>query len=351
MNHPQRYSIRVSTLAEIGEDRWNAFITSARGSVYQHTAWHLVIGRTYGIRPIYFSAAWPDNSIRAGMPAALLKGLLRGERIVSYPFSDVCGPACARGADPKDFIEALLRQYRDYESVEIRTGEECNALNKSGSNYVNFEIKLEGSAEKLFSTFHADCVKRQVKKAFKAGLDAYESTSLSDFRDFYGLHLLTRKRQGAPVQPFSFFRNILEVLCPLGLASLILVKKSGAAVSGVLILRFGDRAYYKFGATDERHFSSGAAQLALWTAIKKASDEGFAYFDLGRTYIGNKGLMDFKSRWSAQARPLNYLHWPEKRLMLKDEGASTARMASAVIKALPVFSNRLLGRLLYRYLA
>lgn len=351
MTHPPKYTIRLSSLAEAGEDRWTSFISSSKGSVYHHPAWHMVIGRTYGIRPVYFTSAGPDNGIRAGMPAALLKGILRGDRIVSYPFSDICGPVCAKGAEAKDFIEALLRQYRDYESVEIRTGEQCSALSKKETNYVNFEIKLDGSAEKLFSAFHADCVKRQVKKAFKAGLDAYECSSLRDFRDFYALHLMTRKRQGAPVQPFTFFRNILEILCPLGLASLILVKKNGMAVSGVLMLRFGDRAYYKFGATDEKHFISGAAQLALWTSIKKASDEGFAFFDLGRTFTENKGLMDFKSRWAAQARPLHYLHWPEKRLALKDEGASTVRVASAVFKALPVFSNRLIGRLLYRYLA
>ncbi|HEY4705911.1 MAG TPA: GNAT family N-acetyltransferase [Thermodesulfobacteriota bacterium] len=346
-----RYTIRLSKPAEVGEERWISFISASNGSVYHHPAWHRVIGRTYGIRPVYFIAAGPDGSIRAGMPAGLLKGLLRGERIVSYPFSDVCGPVCAAGEEAAGFIEALLRQYRDYESVEIRAGEECSALSKREAGYVNFEIRLEGSAEKLFSAFHPDCVRRQVRKAFKAGLDAYECSSLRDFRDFYGLHLKTRKRQGAPVQPFTFFRNIFEVLCPSALASLILVKKNAVAVSGVLMLRFGDRAYYKFGATDERHFSSGAAQLALWTAIKKASDEGYAFFDLGRTFTGNKGLMDFKSRWAAQARPLYYLRWPEQRRALKDEGAPAVRVASALIKALPVFSNRLLGRLLYRYLA
>ncbi len=346
-----RYQIRLSPLAEAGEERWNSFISAANGSVYHHPAWHSVIGRTYGIRTAYFTASAPDGSIIAGMPAALLRGLLRGERVVSYPFSDFCGSVTTKGTDPKEFIDALLRQYRGYESVEIRAGGECSSLSRREASYVNFEIRLEGSAEKVFSAFHPDCVKRQVRKAFKAGLDAYESATLRDFRDFYTLHLRTRKRQGAPVQPFTFFKNIFEVLCPAGLASLILVKKNGAAVSGVLMLCFGDRAYYKFGATDERHFSSGAAQLALWTAIKKASDEGYALFDLGRTFKANSGLMDYKSRWAAVARPLYYLHWPERRIAMKDEGAPAAKVASALIKAMPEFSNRLLGRLLYRYLA
>ncbi|MBE7415682.1 MAG: hypothetical protein HS130_10820 [Deltaproteobacteria bacterium] len=61
--------------------------------------------------------------------------------------------------------------------------------------------------------------------------------------------------------------------------------------------------------------------------------------------------MEFKSRWGAAASPLYYMYAPESKAGLKDEGGKAARAAGALFRILPGFSNRLLGRLFYRYLA
>ncbi|HBG46047.1 MAG TPA: hypothetical protein DDW94_03565 [Deltaproteobacteria bacterium] len=344
--------IHLYTIEEIGAVNWDSFVSSCDGStVYHHSAWHKAIELTYGIKPLYLLMIL-KGQISAAMPAASIKGILSGSRLVSYPFSDVCGPVF-KGHEEENFLDQIARmQDNPYGSIELRTSVKKPIRGFSAyDNYVNFSLKLTNDTEKLIASFHKDCVQRQIKKAFRAGIEAFEGTSINDLRDFYGLHVMTRKRQGAPVQPFSFFKNLWNTLSPYGLVFLIMVRKRGRAASGALCLRFRDTVYYKFGATDERYFRDGAGQLALWSAIKKASDEGYGVFDFGRTYIGNRGLMDFKTRWGASATPLYYIQSPERKAVLKDEGAHPARIAGAFLRIIPGFSNRILGRLFYRYLA
>lgn len=344
--------ISFASLKEIGEDNWNSLVSSLNGTVYHHSAWHRTIELTYGIRPVYLVQRDAGGAVSAAMPAGRLEWKLGARRLVSYPFSDVCGPLYGTLKEANGFITALAGLCRPGRQAEVRSTASLEAVGFSVyGGYAGFSLRIDRDEDALMEGFHRDCVRRKIKKAFRSGLRAREGDSVKDLREFYALHLRSRKRQGAPVQPFSFFRNLWRELHERGLASLILIENRGAAVSGVVLLQYGDTAYYKFGATDERHFGSGASQLALWTAIKKASHEGLSVFDFGRTFTGNKGLMEFKSRWGAVASPLHYMHAPGGTAILKDEGGKAARAAGAIFRLLPGFSNRLLGRLFYRYLA
>lgn len=345
-------TISFASLDEVGEKNWNTLAASLNGTVYHHSAWHRAIELTYGIRPVYILKKDSDGAISAAMPAARLDRKLGKSRLVSYPFSDVCGPLYRTKEDADAFIDGLAGAGPHEYRTEVRSPVPFTAGGYSMyDGYSGFSLRIDREEEAIMEGFHRDCVRRKIKKAFQNGLGAREGKTIADLRDFYGLHIRSRKRQGAPVQPFSFFRNLWRELFTSGLASLIMVDKSSSAVSGVMLLQFGDTAYYKFGASDERHFGSGASQLALWTAIKKASHEGRSVFDFGRTFTGNRGLMEFKSRWGAQASPLYYMYAPESKAGLKDEGGKAARAAVALFRILPGFSNRLLGRLFYRYLA
>ncbi|MBW7956463.1 MAG: GNAT family N-acetyltransferase [Deltaproteobacteria bacterium] len=344
--------ISFDSLEEIGEENWNTLASSLDGTVYHHSAWHRAIELTYGIRPVYIVKRGAGGRISSAMPAARLDWKLGKSRLVSYPFSDVCGPLYGTREEADGFIAALARFGTEGLQTEIRSTVRFTPDCFSAyGGYAVYTLRIDRDEGALMEGFHRDCVRRKIKKAFQNGLRAREGNTVADLREFYGLHIRSRKRQGAPVQPFSFFRNIWNELYTRNLASLILVDKGPSAVSGVLLLQLGDTAYYKFGASDERHFGSGASQLAIWTAIKKASHEGRRVFDFGRTFTGNRGLMEFKMRWGAEAFPLYYLHAPGGKVVLKDEGGKAARAAGALFRILPGFSNRLLGRLFYRYLA
>lgn len=346
------FEFSFSSLAEIGEENWNSLVSRLNGTVYHHSAWHRAIELTYGIKPEYIIKKDANGEITAAIPVARLEWKLGARRLVSYPFSDVCGPIYRRMEDAENIVSALGGAGKNGIRTELRSDVrlKAGAFSVYGG-YAGFSLRTDRDEDEIVSGFHRDCVRRKIKRAFQAGLKAREGSSQRDLRKFYGLHIRSRKRQGAPVQPFSFFRNLWKELYGRGMASLIIVEKGGVALSGVVLLQFGDTAYYKFGASDERHFGSGASQLALWTAIKKSSHDGRSVFDFGRTFTGNKGLMDFKSRWGAETYPLYYMYGPPDNAAIKDEGGKAARAAGALFRLLPGFSNRLIGRLFYRYLA
>lgn len=341
----------ILTLAEIGEERWNGFVqASPLGTVYHHSAWHRVIEKTYNLRPFYVVVR-DATGIRAAVPAVLLKAVF-GKRLVSYPFSDVCGPLYDEPSCYEALISGLLRQRHEIRILEIRSKSAPAPEGfSSNGNYINYILPLDRTPEELFKGFHKDCVQRAVKKAFKSGLQVIEGSSLRQMKEFYGLHLMTRKRQGAPVQPFAFFRNIWEVLNPLGLITVLVVKYGKSAAAAQVVLKFKDTAYYKFGASDARYQKLGSNQLAMWTAIKKAADEGLKRFDFGRTYSGNTGLCEFKARWGALSSPLVYARYPAASESLRDEGGGVNMLLDGLFKKLPAFSNRIIGKLLYKYLA
>lgn len=297
-----------------------------------------------------------NGVLRAALPGALVRSVTGSRRFVSFPFSDTCGPV-ADGPDEFKHISSALSSGcapggKTWSQTELRTEHLTEPEDFSTyQGYAGHILKLDRPIDDIFRSFHKDCVQRRIKKAFRAGLEVYEGTSLSDIRDFYGLHLMTRKKLGAPVQPFTFFKNLWNTLDAEGLLSVLLVKHAGQPLAGVVLLKYGKRVTYKFGASDERFLGLGGNQLAIWTAIKKAADEGFQEFDFGRSFAGNNGLSEYKSRWGAEEIRLNYLYSPSQNPGLKDEGGRCASLASTVLKSLPPLSNRLLGRLFYKYLA
>jgi hypothetical protein len=294
--------------------------------------------------------------MNAAIPGALVRSMTGARRFVSYPFSDVCGPV----SDGPRESEAITNALSSGKGLHGKTWTRSELRIENGASFERYSeyqgysshiLKLGRPIDDVFASFHKDCVQRRIKKAFRSGLEVFEGSTLSDMRDFYGLHLMTRKKLGAPVQPFSFFRNMRRFLVPGGHLSVLIVRKGRKPVSGLVMLRYGKRASYKFAASDESFLSLGGNQLAIWTAIRKASDDGLLEFDFGRSFSGNSGLNGFKARWGAEEVRLSYLYSPEKSAGLKDEGGRCAKVASAVLKSLPPFSNRLIGRLFYKYLA
>lgn len=347
-------TLRLCTLDEIGEENWLSFISARESSIYHHPLWHQAIEHTYGIKPVYAVMTDSRGVMNAAVPGAVLRSITGGWRFVSYPFSDVCGPVADSHEESEAIMSALGQSFigKTWSRSEIRS-EKCPAP-EGFSEYLGYSghvLALGRPMDEVFASFHTDCVQRKIKKAFKSGLEVYAGTSFSEMKQFYELHLKTRKKLGAPVQPLSFFKNILGLLGPAGKVSVITVRKGRQAVSALVMLKHSKRVFYKFAASDEMYLNLGSNQLAIWTAIRNASDEGFLEFDFGRSHASSRGLNDFKSRWGAKEAPLKYLYNPVKNAGIKDEGGQCARVARGVFRSIPRLSNRLLGRLFYKYLA
>jgi lipid II:glycine glycyltransferase (peptidoglycan interpeptide bridge formation enzyme) len=347
----------IRELDQIGEEVWDDFVEQhPLGSIYHHSAWHHVIEETYGYRGRYCIVESGDR-IRAALPFVLINNLPFRKRLVSYPYSDSCDPL-VRERDELDAImgtiEESLKSGR-IASAEVRTVKLAEMLHRdadSGSRYCNFVLALEPGKEKLFRSFHRNCVQRGIRKAQDFRVEVVEGRDLSDMKQFYGLHVSTRKRHGVPPQPFRFFRNLWEKLYPRNMLSLLLGMTNGVCAAAVVLLKFKDSVYYKFAAGDRRFLVKRPNHLLIWRIIETAVEEGYRYLDFGRTFTGDRGLMQWKARWGAVPLRFDYIYPGDcNKSRFNQQGDRANVMISSVLKKMPCFALRMSGELFYKYLA
>ncbi len=375
--------VQILTREELGSAKWEEFISNHENSSIFHTPqWHKTIENSYRLTTQYHVIFDPGGAIRSAIPSMNVRNLFLGKRTVCFPYSDHCDPLLG---DPEDFGE-LTNSVMDHSpngNVEFRfykVGREVPGLNQDDS-YVNYVLPLRSEnaelsdsmipdsctqIDLLFSSLHKSCIQRQIRKAQKNGVTVRQGKSLADLKQFYNLHLLTRKRHGVPAQPFRFFKKLRS---EFGKGfKLLIADHDGNPVSAIILLwapsleerrslifrraseaqRAKMAVYYKFGASNPLGLRLGANPLLFWQAIRRAVELGFQEFDLGRTSRADRGLADFKRHLGAAPKPLTYLA-PGKSTGSLENGPLNS-VAGSVFSVLPTRINQMSGSLFYRYL-
>jgi hypothetical protein len=91
--------------------------------------------------------------------------------------------------------------------------------------------------------------------------------------------------------------------------------------------------------------------LLYWTLLEYACDNGFRYFDFGRS-TPNEGTYKFKEQWGAKPEPLNWFY-----ISLEGTNAenpisedSKFQLASEIWKKMPVPVTRVIGPKIRKYI-
>jgi len=176
-------------------------------------------------------------------------------------------------------------------------------------------------------------------------------------RNFFRLHVLTRRRHGLPPQPYRFFRNIHEELISKGFGFIVSAsqKETNCPIAASVFLSYGDKAIYKFGASDESKWNVRPNNLIMWEGIKYLVRSGFKWLHFGRTDLSNEGLRKFKLSWGAQEKLLNYLQFSNgnKLWRIVESNADSSRVSKItgqIFSHLPLLLNRTAGALIYPHL-
>jgi CelD/BcsL family acetyltransferase involved in cellulose biosynthesis len=333
---------------------WLRFIASQpQATVFHHPAWSRVIAEAYGYRPLVLAQMGGDGSIEAGLPLLEMRHSRRGPRLASLPFTDYCPPLTV---SLEAFTAGLIawREVAGVRDVAVHAGLPAAAGVEVATRAVRHVLDLDGSAAELEARMKGTQVLRAVKKARRAGLRATLGRSHEDARVFYGLHVLTRHRQGVPVQPRRFMDLLWKHVIDQELGFVVLVYLDRQPVAGALYLAWNRNLIYKFGASDPRFWELRPNNLVMWTAIAWACEQGYRTLDFGRTDLENQGLRDFKSRWGATEIPLAYSYLGADTQPSAAVAARRARWrklaldtARRVIRTSPPIVCRATGALLY----
>jgi CelD/BcsL family acetyltransferase involved in cellulose biosynthesis len=336
---------------EIDDPRWREFVSAAEAALPFHDPeWALLLAECYHFAP-FALALEEDGRLSAGLPLLEVRGLGRGRRWVSLPFTDHCPPLAASPEARARLAAALnvARERADVSRVDLH-GELPGAGARSWVAAVTHTLPLGSDPSAVFGTFHRSQVQRSVRKAEQGPLVLRRGESEADLTEgFYRLHLETRRRQGVPVQPRRFFRLLWRRVLEPGPGFLSLACADGMPVAGAVFLASHGTVTYKYGASDPRSLHLRPNHLLFWDAIRWGCEQGYRRFDFGRTELDNRGLREFKSRWGAEEQPLRYS-------VVAGEAPTPAqgravRALGSVIRHSPAWVCRGLGEALYKYAA
>lgn len=323
---------------------WDELVLAADNySFFHSSAWTRVLCETYGYRPSFFAALKKDLVI----PLLEVDSLFTGRRAVSLPFSDYCEPVGFGGSNlsevPRELIETANRsgwRYLDFRGGSFPPGQAVF------SRYVCHRLDLCGEKE-LFKRLHKNTV-RNLNRAKACEVRTSVCNCPEGMRQYYRLHCLTRKRQAAPPQPFSFFKKVYEHICSKGKGQVVLAHERGEAVAGGVFFHFGQRAMYKYGASDLSRGSLGASCAVMWEAIRGYANQGYTSFCFGRTDPQNHGLRRFKLGFGPQEYSVDYHRFDISKNSFVESKAKRQSDFSRLLSHIPISGLKAIG-LAYRH--
>jgi CelD/BcsL family acetyltransferase involved in cellulose biosynthesis len=339
----------------ISDTAWFNFVCDQReATAFHHPTWAEFVSECYGYRGRALLLADDDGRVRAGLPLLDVRRPGLGDRSVSLPFTDYC-PPLARGEPDLQVLAGALADWQSAvrRNVHIRApvpsvGGWC----ADSTSAVAHQLSLSANPQEVYRRFKKTQVQQCIVKAERAGVTVRRGESVADMRTYYELHVETRRRLGAPTQPWRFFNLLWQRVLDGGLGFVLLASYQDVCVAGAVFLAWNGTLLYKFSASDHRYWQLRPNNLVLWTAIRWACENGLREMDFGRTESDNSGLRAFKKGWGAVEVPLVYSTIPagNSHGRAVSVGAERAqRILASVIRSSPSWVCRAAGALLYRY--
>ncbi|HVX28904.1 MAG TPA: GNAT family N-acetyltransferase [Nitrolancea sp.] len=286
---------------------WSELLKRQPHSLFHSPLWLQVLNQTYQMNIKANVLLDDSDQPEAGIHYCEIADI-RGERIISLPFSDYCDPIVSSRDQWREVSEPLLRQNQ---TINMRCLHNAIPLDDSEFQQVKrarwHGIALDGDDEFLFSRIDSSA-RRAIRKAEKSGVTVRLAQSEDDLRAFFHLHLGIRKyKYRLLAQPYAFFQNIFQIFSNAGKAALMLACVGDEVIGSVMYLGWGSTLYYKFSASSAAHLEHRPTDLLIWEGMKYAKSQGYAFLDLGLSDWDQDGLVRYKRKFATEEGTISFL--------------------------------------------
>lgn len=103
---------------------------------------------------------------------------------------------------------------------------------------------------------------------------------LDDLPLLYTMYAETSRRGGFVIRPYEYYEDAWGSFVHEGLAQILVARYNGGPLAGVVIFRFGDTAWYMYGASRDQHRNLMPNHLLQWEAIRWARAQGCTTYDM-----------------------------------------------------------------------
>lgn len=291
------------TLVEVdvrSDPRWASLIRAPGSDVFHTPAWASVLRDTYefDVR----AAVLVDGAglPRAGLPFVAVDDV-RGNRVVSLPFSDFCDPLVSDARHWDRLVSALPLADTPVRLRCLRTRPpDGDDRWRSTGALAWHRVDTTRSPADMWNDIHPSA-RRAIRKAQAAGVIVSEAVGEEDLRAFFHMHVRVRKyKYGLLAQPYAFFASIWEHFIAPRNGHLLLAKVGSEVVGGVMYLKWNDTIYYKFNASRVSDLDVRPNDLIVWEGLLLAHEEGLRWLDFGVSDFDQEGLIRYKQKYATE---------------------------------------------------
>ncbi len=326
---------------------------AADASLFESPPWLRVLRDAFGVRPVAHMVDTGDATRSVGVAVCQIDDLI-GRRQSTLPFSDYSGPVGP--CTDSQWSNLLARILADKVTFKIRTMDPRLARNNAFSETGRAAwhgIDLDGDEEVMWDALDSGA-RQNIRRARRMGVEVQVETGRAAVAVFEDLHLeLRRQKYTMLSQPPEFF-DALHHHFPDDLA-VVTASAEGRPISGILLLRWGGRAYYKFNASRMEAQTMRANDLAMWQAMLFAQQSWQCeLLDLGLSDLDQPGLIRYKEKYARNSGEIMaYKTATPDESPLSSEAADLARnLAGAVAReGTPPDVCQAVSSSIYRYFA
>ena len=321
-----RDDLNVIDMDPSADPRWEAFVANhPHGLVYHHPAYLECLRREYGQPAMNLACEEADGRLCGVLPLLytrrfpVILGSHGPRKLSSLPRTPMAGPLVHHDRAREALMRAALMriQHDPGTRLEIRGQdgdlEQAFPAGRSLAQFPTYVLTLpqKNEALRFGGSRNHGSIHRAVNKALKSGVTVREAETEDDLRTWYWLYLDTHRwharRRAIPARSYVFFRHCMEIMRPKGLARLLLAvhEQNGGTriIAGSVLFMFGRRMIYAYNGRRRKDLDLRPNDAIHWHAIHDAHRAGFQEYDFGDVGPDNDGLVRFKKKWGADARP------------------------------------------------
>ena len=319
-------------------------------SFFHSSSWARVLNESYNYMPLYF-ALIKENRLLVLISVMEVKGFITGKRGVSLPFTDYVDPMVAKDINCNNVLNYLIKYGKraGWKSFEIRNGRDNIKDIDPSSFYYGHILDLLQNEDRIFTNFR-DSTKKNIKKALREGVRVNIYNSLESIKEFYRLNCMTRRIHGLPPQPYYFFKMIYDYVISKAHGLLVLATHKGKTIAGAVYFHLGEKAIYKYAASDKTHQHLRANNLVMWEAIKWYCQNGYESLCFGKTELEHKGLLQFKNGWGAEEHIIKYYKYDLEKYEFVKNVSLVSGLHNKVFNKIPIPILKVFANLFYKYM-
>ena len=335
------------------KDMWNRYVLSNnKATLYHLFEWKDLIKEVYGHDPIYLMALDKKKKILGILPIIFMKfplPVLLPKKLVSLPFFDMAGVLSnSSDAAYKLLNKAISIAKHLGASIELRQFYPIDGILKKDlnklkpiSNRVSMVMKLADSSEELLASFKSK-LRSQIRRPLKE--EMYAVVGREELvEDFYSVFSINMRDLGSPVHSKKLIKALFKYFPDR--TKVFVVYYRNIPVASSIVIGFKDRLENPWASSLRRYKRFAPNMLLYWKMLEYGCENGFRYFNFGRSRIGS-GTFRFKKQWGAKVYPL---YW-----YVTDGDNNEKEKFSSFIKLwqrLPLSIANFLGPLIRRYVS